>query len=254
MIKRLLQSLLKKRGIYLVKPPTVKGNLKFRQNEFQYDIVIPSANYAPWLGDEEFMKIYQQIKENTLVDIYRCYELWELAGNIYHVNNHAGFLEVGVWRGGTAAIVGRKLELLNSKADFYLADTFTGVAKASKKDGFYSGGEHADTSQEIVENLLSNVYRNYKIIKGIFPEDSEHLVKPGSIFGFCHIDVDVYDSAKDIVNWIWDKMIVGGVIVFDDYAFHSCDGVTRYVNEQKNKPDRIIVHNLNGHAIMVKVK
>ena len=49
-------------------------------------------------------------------------------------------------------------------------------------------------------------------------------------------------------------MIIGGVIVFDDYGFHYCDGVTNYVNEQKNKSDRIVVHNLNGHAVIIKVR
>jgi O-methyltransferase len=70
---------------------------------------------------------------------------------------------------------------------------------------------------------------------------------------FCHIDVDVYQSAKDIVDWIWDKLVVGGIIVFDDYGFPTCTGVTKYVNEQDGKPDRLIIYNINGHAIMIKI-
>jgi O-methyltransferase len=46
--------------------------------------------------------------------------------------------------------------------------------------------------------------------------------------------------------------MVGGMIVYDDYGFQSCGGVTKYVNEQRSLPGRIVLHNLNGHAIVVK--
>ena len=254
MIKQLLQSIFSRTGIHVIKRTKFKGSTKFQINNFHYSVITPSSNYSPWLGDKEFLNTYTEIKKNTLVDIYRCYELWELAGKIHQLNNNARFIEIGVWRGGTAAIVGRKLALLNSNVELYLADTFTGVAKATDKDKFYVGGEHADTSQEIVEDLLRSKYHNHKILKGIFPEDSSHLIPADQVFGFCHIDVDVYESAKDIVDWIWNRMIIGGVVVFDDYGFHTCEGVTSYVNEQKNKSDRFVVHNLNGHAVMIKLK
>jgi O-methyltransferase len=64
--------------------------------------------------------------------------------------------------------------------------------------------------------------------------------------------VDVFDSAKGVAEWVWRRLIVGGVVVFDDYGFQSCDGVTAFVNEMKLWPDCIIVHNLNGHAIAIK--
>ncbi len=73
------------------------------------------------------------------------------------------------------------------------------------------------------------------------------------MFGYCHIDVDVYQSAKNI-DWIREKMIVGGVIFFDDYGFHTCDGITTYVNEQRSLTERIVIHNPNGHPIMFKLK
>jgi O-methyltransferase len=221
---------------------------------FNYDAVRPTANYAPWLKDSVFTEIYASIQGYTLVDIYRCYELWELADQVCNLNSSAGFIEIGVWRGGTAAIVGKKLLLKGSNTPFYLADTFKGVVKATEKDAVYTGGEHADTSVDLVKDLLKNNYPHIKILEGIFPDDTAHLIPASQQFGYCHIDVDVYQSAKEIVDWIWDRMIPGGVIVFDDYGFSTCTGITRYVNEQKSKGDRLVVHNLNGHAIIVKLQ
>jgi O-methyltransferase len=59
--------------------------------------------------------------------------------------------------------------------------------------------------------------------------------------------------AKDIVDWIWDKMVHGGIIVYDDYGFNRCDGITKYVEEQMNCRDRLVIYNLNGHAIILKL-
>jgi len=65
--------------------------------------------------------------------------------------------------------------------------------------------------------------------------------------------VDVYQSAKDVFDWAWPRLARGGIVVFDDYGFRSCEGATRLVEEQRGHPDRVTLHNLNGHAVVVKV-
>ena len=243
-------------GFYLIRRPKYKGRAVFNMNELYYGESFPSANYAPWRGDVIFSETFKQVQEYTLVDVYRCFELWQLVEKVNNSNKNASYIEVGVWKGGTAAIMAQKLSLLNSHCKLYLADTFTGVAKATSKDDFYVGGEHSDTSVALVEALLKKTssYQNLKILKGIFPDETCKYIPAEETFGLCHIDVDVYSSAKDIVEWIWPRMIIGGMIIFDDYGFHTCTGVTRYVEEIKNLQDRIIIHNLNGHAIMIKIK
>lgn len=37
-----------------------------------------------------------------------------------------------------------------------------------------------------------------------------------------------------------------------DYGFSRCDGVAKLVDSMFGSPDRLIVHNLNGHAIVIK--
>ena len=95
--------------------------------------------------------------------------------------------------------------------------------------------------------------KNVRILEGVFPDETSHLIE-NPIFRLCHIDVDIYQSAKDIVGWIWDKLVVGGIIIYDDYGFQHCDGITKFVEEQKMIPDRLIFHNLNGHAVIIKIK
>jgi O-methyltransferase len=68
----------------------------------------------------------------------------------------------------------------------------------------------------------------------------------------CHIDVDVYRSARDVLEWAWPRLSPGGVAVFDDYGFPCCPGVTQFVDEQRGRTDRLVLHNLNGHGLIVK--
>jgi len=53
---------------------------------------------------------------------------------------------------------------------------------------------------------------------------------------------------------LWDRMSVGGVIVFNDYGFPLTKGITLLVNEYLQRPDAVRIHNLNGHGIIVKIK
>jgi len=184
--------------------------------------------------------------------MFRCYELWFLVEQVQ--NLEGSLIEIGVWRGGTGALIAKKANLCGIMAPVYLCDTFTGVVKAGDQDPFYKGGEHDDTSGQIVESLLAGLgLKNAVILEGIFPDETAKGLEQES-FRFCHIDVDVYKSAKDIVEWIWDRMVVGGVIVYDDYGFKGCKGIATHVEEQLSCRDRIIIHNLNGHAVIVKIK
>lgn len=226
---------------------------KIYKNNFNgYEAVNTSATYAPWSTDLNFKQAYEMIKNNTLVDKYRCYELWQLVEQVTALKG--ALVEVGVWKGGSGSLIAHKASLNGIKDRIYLCDTFMGVVKAGENDPSYKGGEHADTSVDEVKKIIKRFnLKNTKILIGIFPEDTGKFIKD-DFFRFCHIDVDVYQSAKDIVEWIWPKLVVGGIIVFDDYGFRGCAGVTSFVNKQRTKKDRIVVHNLNGHAILIKIQ
>ena len=209
--------------------------------------VIPHASYSPWLDDEAFNTTYAAVKSHTLVDIYRCYELHTLARQ---AAAHPGDLvEIGVWRGGTAALIG----CAAPTKTLHLFDTFEGVAKADQRyDTLYKGGEHADTDQEMVQALLQTLSLHAEIHPGIFPEDSLAYLPPQ--IAMAHIDVDTYQSAYESFHAIWPRVQTGGVIVFDDYGFFGCEGVTQAVDELRNSvKGAAFVHNLNGHGIIFRV-
>jgi O-methyltransferase len=42
------------------------------------------------------------------------------------------------------------------------------------------------------------------------------------------------------------------MIVYDDYGGDTTPGIARYVDTQLPLKGRIVLHNLNGHAIVIK--
>ena len=139
------------------------------------------------------------------------------------------------------------------KEPIYLCDTFCGVVKATDNDETYRGGEHSDTSVELVQKLMSDVgVSNTETLQGIFPDDTATTIADQK-FRLCHIDVDVYQSAKEVNEWVWERLVPGGIVVYDDYGFEACDGITKCVEEQRDRDDRVVFHNLNGHAVVVKL-
>jgi len=162
-------------------------------------------------------------------------------------------LEVGAWRGGTGCLLGARASTLNADKKTYLFDTFKGVVKVSDKDSFYSGGEHADAALEDVQTLAQTLgLCNLEIRRGIFPDDFQAEMG-GRTFCLVHIDVDIYQSAKDVMNFVWPKMPAGGIVVFDDYGCPNCDGIPKLVAEYRQDKDKIITYNLNGHAVVIKL-
>jgi O-methyltransferase len=209
--------------------------------------VLPLATYSPWFDDDEFKAILKKIEGCTLVDKFRCFELFRLGVQLREKKGDV--LEVGVWRGGTARIL---YDYLTGGDKLYLADTFTGVVKSSEMDTLYRGGEHADTSEEIVRSLFVGLdIDRFIFLKGIFPDKTGDMLLSRRL-KFVHIDVDTHDSARDIFEFVWDRIIPGGVVVFDDYGFNGCEGVTQFFNDL-SVSDGLKLHNLNGHGLLIKV-
>jgi len=220
-----------------------------RTGEYQLPqaLIFPKNTYSPWLESEFYNYYMENVKPFTLVDIYRSYDLFMIARQLKKIEGN--IIEIGVWRGGTGIILANGL----SQNDcLYLCDTFQGVVKASEKDNVYRNGEHSDTSKSLVEDIFKK-QDNVKILEGIFPEETSKVIE-NLAFKLCHIDVDVHDSAKDIFEWIFPRIVLGGIVVFDDYGFAACEGVTNYVNQLEGRNDLRLFYNLNGHAVVIKVK
>lgn len=208
------------------------------------------SDYPRHLLDADFVRASDLAAPHTLVDVLRRHELWTLVGQAAKLAP-GDILEVGVWRGGTGLLIAQAMERFGAGGTLYLADTFSGVVKAGAQDDHYVGGEHADVSHtDVVKLFETHAKVPVEILVGMFPEDTGERL--GGSLRLVHVDVDVYQGAKDVVEWCYDRLVPGGIAVFDDYGFSFTSGVTR-LGEEYERDDRFVfLHNANGHAVLIK--
>ena len=115
------------------------------------------------------MSTYEIIKDYTLVDIYRCYEIFTLIKQIEYIDGDV--VEVGTYRGGTSGIISSVLNGFKLSKDFYAIDTFEGVVKVNHNDPSYKGGEHKASINEFKELFKKLNINLPTILTGIYPDD-----------------------------------------------------------------------------------
>ena len=185
------------------------------------------------------------VREKTLVSPDRCYQLWKFA---QHARQLPGdFLECGVFRGGTALLLARTL----AQRKLWLFDSFEGLPTASKDKGdHYQRGDFGETSLEAVSALLSPYLNNIEIKKGWIPASFaglEHLR-----FSFAHVDVDLYEPAFECCQFIWPRLVAGGVMIFDDYGFPACRGERNAVDAFFTGKKQPVIALPTGQALVFK--
>jgi len=210
------------------------GYFKLRTKLAAHGMTMPNADlyrplFAPWEGEPSFEKDYQSIKDHTLCSRDRCYILKTTLCQA--MLNQGDVLECGVFRGGTALLEAITLDAnSNRKVEkkLHLFDSFQGMPDSLAGVDRIKAGDLGRTSVQHVAALLKG-FPFAEIHAGFIPETFADL----QINEVCwaHIDVDIYQSVRDCIQYIYPRLAPGGMMVFDDYGFPSCPGARRAVDE-----------------------
>jgi hypothetical protein len=133
--------------------------------------------------------------------------------------------EVGVYRGGTAKLIA----YYAPRTPLHLFDTWTGRPdKDLLEDEGHLRGGCDDCDYDDVRAFVNSPHARY--YKGAIP-DTLGEVPCTARFRFVHLDVNLYRPTRDSLLYFSQKMLPGGVIIFDDYGWHDCPGIIRAVHE-----------------------
>lgn len=53
----------------------------------------------------------------------------------------------------------------------------------------------------------------------------------GGAIALLHLDVDLYESYKTALDWLWPFVSPGGIVTFDEYRSEAFPGATRAIDE-----------------------
>jgi len=142
--------------------------------------------------------------------------------------------EVGVYQGGSAKLI---CEARNENKVLYLFDTFEGLPTPGKFDGSFKKGKY-NTSLKYAQDCLRS-YKNVYFYQEIFPETASSIENKN--FSFVHLDVDIYKSTQDCLEFFYPRMSKGGIILSHDYSSMGRTPVKKAFDEFfTNKPEAII--------------
>ncbi|MGD9646038.1 MAG: TylF/MycF/NovP-related O-methyltransferase [Pirellulales bacterium] len=235
-------------------PPRYPGQDDIADRDFYRPSEHGDWLFSPWeahrsqrgFGDfDAYLQLAREV--GTAVGPERLYTLFTLARQC--LNLTGDFLEAGVWKGGTAAMLARLIgEQSKSARELHLFDTFAGMPPTHEADTYYKGGEFADTSLESVRAQVNADFVRFH--PGRIPET---FADCGQLsLAFAHIDLDVYESIRDATAFVYPRLAVGGVMVFDDYAWSTCPGARRAVDEFFGARQMCPLVLSNGQAIVFK--
>ena len=82
-----------------------------------------------------------------------------------------------------------------------------------------------------------NIHNKYLLVEGDVEETLPEFVKnnPGFRISMLYMDVDIERPTYFALKYLWDRVLPGGVIVFDEFEYHkfseSC-GVENFFKEK----------------------
>lgn len=212
------------------------------------DLHLYQPLYSPWEGDAAFMKHFDAVRGHTLVSPDRC---WILLSLMRHALNLQGdFAEMGVFKGGTALLAARVLTEAQDGRPLHLFDSFEGMPETSAGEP-YVRGDFGQTSAAVVRSLVSQTQANAHLHVGFIPDTFRGLEIPQ--FAFAHIDVDLYQSVLDCVEYVYPRLSQGGIIVFDDYGFPGCVRAREAVDLAFSALPEKPIYLPTGQAVVMKL-
>ena len=122
------------------------------------------------------------------------------------------FVEAGVYTGFTVKVICDYLNFNSMDRDYYLYDVFHHSAEMEHPEL----SAHSDSLYETVCARFQN-YPRVKIIQGLVPESFKKGI-PEKI-AFMHIDMNNATAEVAVLDALYERLVPGGMIVFDDYGW-----------------------------------
>lgn len=144
-----------------------------------------------------------------------------------YVKNKGLWLEFGVCSGRTINLISR---CTDNKV--YGFDSFYGLPE--------DWGNHQKKGSYSKDGNLPTVNHNVELVVGLFEDTLDSfLEKNKGPVAYLHLDADLYSSTKFVLDKLYDRIVEGTVISFDEiynypeYADHEIKAWVEYCNQNK---------------------
>lgn len=156
-------------------------------------------------------------------------------------------MEVGVFKGAGMALFLKLKQLYEPNSlmkvigfDYFEKDTLLETLDGANKTSManvLSRVDQSDLSLESVKaRLITYGADNFMLMQGdaIVEAKKFCLENPGAKIKMLYMDLDTGEATYLILKELWSRVVKGGIVVFDEYAYHIWDetiGVDKFLKE-----------------------
>jgi hypothetical protein len=170
----------------------------------------------------------------------------KIIGKLFHRNNFfnlvkdlpGDIVEIGVFKGSGVASFVKMLEIYNNNSikkvigfDIFnpnnasiILNSYDNVDKTNMNI-VYSRVNESDRTLENVNNNLQKmgIKDKYLLIEGDVASTLPKFIDENRGFriSLLYIDVDIEEPTYNSLKFLWDRIVPGGIIVFDEYEYHK---------------------------------
>jgi O-methyltransferase len=203
------------------------------QTVFWGDRLLTLDKAQAFLQDPKFRTCFEAIRGSHLYDQYKQNQTiaWRLHTLVWAARcaiAHPGdFVECGVFKGDMAWMVVTLLGDAMTDRTFYLYDSFEGFApELSRREDYPDNPNFLDCANRVYQepglfdavSLRFKQIPNVRIVRGYLPGSLENTM-PEKI-AFLHIDLNSPAAEIAVLDRLFERVVPGGPIIFDDYGWH----------------------------------
>lgn len=185
---------------------------------------------------------YTMIGQNRMNNIEDCLDI------IRNENIPGDLMETGVCRGGAVIFMAGYLKTYNMEdRNIWAADSFEGLPKPSCNEDI--GHDFSKNRYPVLAVPLAKVKQtfvrygllgeNIIFLRGWFRDTLPQA--PVDKLALLRLDGDLYESTKDALENMYDKVVNGGFIIIDDYnVFEPCKRAVNKFRKKRGLTDALI--------------
>jgi hypothetical protein len=218
--------------------------------------------------DETDAELCRRVAPYTMTTPPRIYALARAVEYVASTTSNGAFVECGVWRGGSMMAIALTLLRLDvTDRDLYLLDTFQGMTDPGEEDVKHSGERATDmlaeSSRESHDWAVASLGQVREAVLSVgYPEERIHFVEgpveetlparaPEEV-ALLRLDTDWYASTKHSLVNLYPRLVRGGVLIVDDYAYWQ--GARQAVDEYIRENDLSLLLNRIDYTARIAVK
>jgi O-methyltransferase len=156
------------------------------------------------------------------------------------------FVECGVYKGYTSSVVVDYTDFKSQPKKFYLYDLFEHV-----DDPGY-GHSFPFLKPGLIDKVKDRFADtpNVKIVVGKVPEVFE-VASPSQV-AFMHIDMNNDIAERSALEGLWDRVVIGGMVIFDDYGWQAYRPQKVAIDDFFSTRNHEVVELPTGQGLVIK--